>query len=205
MVASGQWKKERVSPHGNAVSCLKDPSKMKVGIAKGSPNTTISKKSFKSRQASNLAFKLHQVTQVQPTGTGTAVATQPNRILGQGKRRIWVGATQAALQWQAQPCDLPMKLTPPSLEALRGKWVNKLRKSFRAACGDFPPPALAFERWLWNNIASYTQTNQGDTYRTPNDPFLGVHGSTETSYAALVTDLVRSSIPQCKATMFSTL
>jgi hypothetical protein len=43
-----------------------------------------------------VAFKYHEVTKARETGDGKDMAAKPNRVLGQGKRKVWVGAEVAA-------------------------------------------------------------------------------------------------------------
>ena len=91
-------------------------------------------KSSKARQAPNLAFKLHETTQAKPTGLGKAVAAQP-RSLGQGKRRVWIGAEEAEREQEFRPAHLQLKqqqtISIPSSQVLQAHWIGKLRKWFR--------------------------------------------------------------------------
>ena len=55
------------------------------------------KNSKKQRNKPKLSSKLHILGPSNPTGVGAIAASIPNRILGQGKRKIWVGFQRSAL------------------------------------------------------------------------------------------------------------
>ena len=162
------------------------------------PNTQTMGKSFKARQAANLTGKLHSVLKARATGAGVQTASKPNRALGQGKRRIWIGteaAKQALLSRGAVYIDASFVAASPAMEADRIKWVAKLRKTFKEICGEANAPLLAFERWLFTNILVSSEQNVNDDV----EPFLAPSGKDAAPRAVLAADLVRGSIPLKKA------
>jgi phosphorylated CTD-interacting factor 1 len=147
------------------------------------------KNSKKQRNKPKLSSKLHILEPSNPTGVGAIAASLPNRILGQGKRKVWVGLERCALlrdclgegtrttstittiatattstttksQVTANITDQNISSIRPTLEGLRAAWVFKLRKLFRDECGTISPPALAFERWFQTNEMLYQEQEQ---------------------------------------------
>ena len=120
------------------------------------------KTSAKARQRPVLASKLHKLAPTSATGIGQKIATLPNRVLAQGKRCIWAGPgaalkvprmlrDQSALSGNVlleRAATRPL----PSTEALRAGAIFKLRKQLNSLCRGRAPPALAFERWLFDDL-----------------------------------------------------
>lgn len=79
------------------------------------------------------------------------MAAKPNRVLGQGKRKVWVGVEVAANHKPKKTVKL-VNSVPPHIEALRSRQLSMLRKSFIENCGEVTPPVLCFERWLLDNM-----------------------------------------------------
>lgn len=129
-------------------------------------NPTTTRMSHKQRIRPKLSRKLH--TSV------TAARSKPVKVrqinLGQGKRKIWIGAEAcAALLRPSNPttattiASTNTKATPPNpspsttitptpaVENARNRVMNELRQELVTMCGeDTPPPLLAVERWIFD-------------------------------------------------------
>jgi phosphorylated CTD-interacting factor 1 len=148
------------------------------------------KRSAKARQRPLLAFKMHQLAPTKPTGAGEKFAALPNRVVAQGKRTVWAGATAALACKRASRRDDHARPVP-STEACRAGQVFKLRKALAALCGKHVPPALAFERWLFDDLLYAEIEGQRRS-----DPVLCGNTPHKTALETLKGDLARASLPE---------
>ena len=105
--------------------------------------------SFKKRSKPTLTRKLHELTKAPALGINVHKTN-----LGQGKRRVWIGR-EAAKELRSTYAPAPSTqraVTSPSMESERAEVVTRLRKQLVVECGETPPPALAFERWLLDSL-----------------------------------------------------
>jgi phosphorylated CTD-interacting factor 1 len=165
--------------------------------------------SKKQRNKPVLAAKLHVLPISQPTGVGSVIAALPNRVLGQGKRKVWVGLDHCVANRRrtlvttctatTTTCHCPRNPLQPTLEALRAAWIFKLRKQFRTECGTKAPPALAFERWFQSIEMLYQDQIKDRKQQTLT--WDGILQSTSSAPAAIILkeDLMRATIDEVDA------
>ena len=183
-------------------------------------DSTRGRPSFKNLRAPKLVTKLHAPTRATSTGIGIRTSAIPNRVLGQGKRQIWIGIEQARIIREncsdyAYVGDDPWQLNNrgdlsvrPRAEGCRAAALIKLRKSLVALSGATSPPALAFERWLLDSLLTESIKSSNDSLlsSTPtanvtlSSPVLGpLCQAVDLTCSTIVSDLVRASMSQAKA------
>lgn len=174
--------------------------------------------SFKARQAPKLAFKLHKLKCVSATGIGAATASKPNRSLGQGKRKLWLGMEESTILLSTSDSvstdnDRCLKINrtlqrqtrfyqvQPLVENLRSIHVLRLRQQLRQTCLALKPPIvlpqLVFERWLLDNL-SLRSNEMNDREKVLFDPLLPTNPDT-TSTTTLIADFIRASMSKKNA------
>ena len=132
---------------------------------------------------------------------------------------MWIGR-EAAKELRSTYAPAPSTqraVTSPSMESERAEVVTRLRKQLVVECGETPPPALAFERWLLDSLlveemsatskldkststTTTTNNNNNNNNNTTlndnsNDPLFGpLCRRTDLESSSLVSDLIRASV-----------
>ena len=152
--------------------------------------TILSKRSSKKRNKATLLSsttkatsknKLHVLSDsTTPTGVGTVMASIPNRLLGQGKRSIWIGTdkyhsiilhhrinnnNKDSLVMSSSSSSCPTK------ERLRAAGLFALKKLFKEECRitNIVPPPLCLERWVQTMEMMVLTTTRPTTTTTNKD------------------------------------
>ena len=159
------------------------------------------KPSAKARQRRVLSSKMHKLAPTSATGVGGKFATMSNRVVAQGKRCIWAGPGAALKVPRTLSDQFALSHPLPSTEALRAGKIFKLRKQLNSLCRDRPPPALAFERWLFDDLLFWgiqharLAAERTEPLSLRLDPVLFGSSPNDRALKTLKSDLVRASIP----------